>query len=546
MVVHGIGLQSYGCPETREVLPQMAADFSGIRTVLPPVNEPIAPTRPVRPSASRQGAAGVDGRRARSTSRSSSAARRSAPATLGHAVMPHEHAPRAGRLPQGAGRARAAGHRRRARPRGASGRAGRWEDRAAVFLKAADLLATTWRATLNAATMLGQSKTASRPRSTRPASSSTSGASTSPSRSELLRRAADLDARRCGTRSTTAPLEGFVYAVTPFNFTAIGGNLPTAPALMGNTVVWKPAATAMLSAYYTDAAARGGRPAAGRHQLRARRPGDDQRDRCSSSPTWPASTSPAAPRCSSGMWKTRRRATSSNYRSLPAPRRRDRRQGLHRRAPVGRSAGGGGGASCAAASSTRARSARRPAASTCRSRSGPTVRDRAVAMMREITMGDVARLPQLHGRGDRQEGVRRRSAATSTTPSSNAKILQGGGCRRRARATSSSRRWSRPTTPATGCCARRSSGRCVTAYVYPDAQVGTRRSTIGRPDVALRADRRGLRARPRRRSARPSAALRNAAGNFYINDKPTGAVVGQQPFGGARGVGHQRQGRARR
>src|SRR5688572_27678444 len=124
-----------------------------------------------------------------------------------------------------------------------------WEDRAAVFLKAAELLATTWRATLNAATMLGQSKTAYQ--------------AEIDSACELI----DFWRFNCAfaqelydeqPASTNAmwnqldyrALEGFVYAVTPFNFTAIGGNLPTAPALMGNTVIWKPASTAMLSGYY--------------------------------------------------------------------------------------------------------------------------------------------------------------------------------------------------------------------------------------------------------------------------------------------------------
>src|SRR5262245_30911231 len=125
----------------------------------------------------------------------------------------------------------------------------RWEDRAAVFLRAADLLSTTWRATLNAATMLGQSKTAFQ--------------------AEIDSACELIDFLRFNVHfavqvyaeqplSTPAawnqleyrPLEGFVYAVTPFNFTAIAGNLPSAPALMGNTVVWKPASGAMLSAYY--------------------------------------------------------------------------------------------------------------------------------------------------------------------------------------------------------------------------------------------------------------------------------------------------------
>ncbi|HET7617447.1 MAG TPA: aldehyde dehydrogenase family protein, partial [Vicinamibacterales bacterium] len=125
-----------------------------------------------------------------------------------------------------------------------------WEDRAAVLLRAAELLATNWRATLNAATMLGQSKTAFQ--------------AEIDAASEMIdfwRFNAYFAQELYGEQPISSPgvwnameyraLEGFIYAVTPFNFTAIGGNLTTAPALMGNTVIWKPASTAMLSAYYT-------------------------------------------------------------------------------------------------------------------------------------------------------------------------------------------------------------------------------------------------------------------------------------------------------
>ena len=149
------------------------------------------------------------------------------------------------------------------------------------------------------------------------------------------------------------------------------------------------------------------------------------------------------------------------YRSLPAPRRRDRRQGLHRRAPLGRRRRRSRWRSCAAASSTRARSARPPAASTCRSSLWNDVRDRHRRDdATSIKMGDVARLPQLHGRGHRQEGRSTRSAATSTDAQQAAPtILHGRRGATARRATSSSRRWSRPTIPATACCARRSSAR---------------------------------------------------------------------------------------
>ncbi|HSU12586.1 aldehyde dehydrogenase family protein, partial [Longimicrobium sp.] len=124
-----------------------------------------------------------------------------------------------------------------------------WEDRLAVFLRAADLLATSWRPVMNAATMLGQSKTAHQ--------------------AEIDAACEMIDFFRFNAafaqklyteqpqsppgqwnRLDHRPLEGFVYAVTPFNFTSIAANLPTAPALLGNVAIWKPAASAMYSAYY--------------------------------------------------------------------------------------------------------------------------------------------------------------------------------------------------------------------------------------------------------------------------------------------------------
>ena len=117
-------------------------------------------------------------------------------------------------------------------------------------------------------------------------------------------------------RTDHRPLEGFVYAITPFNFTAIAGNLPTAPALMGNTVIWKPSPTQQLGRVADDGAARGGRHAAGRDQHAARRrPRRSPRWRWRT-PTWPASTSPARPRPSSTCGGPSAR-TSPSYRSYP-------------------------------------------------------------------------------------------------------------------------------------------------------------------------------------------------------------------------------------
>ena len=124
------------------------------------------------------------------------------------------------------------------------------EDRAAVFLRAAELLTTTWRPTLNAATMLGQSKTAFQAEIDA-ASELIDFWRFNAYFAQELYDEQPVSSPGMWNQMEYRPLEGFVYAITPFNFTAIGGNLPTAPALMGNTVVWKPASSAMLSGYYT-------------------------------------------------------------------------------------------------------------------------------------------------------------------------------------------------------------------------------------------------------------------------------------------------------
>lgn len=124
-----------------------------------------------------------------------------------------------------------------------------FDDRAAVLLKAADLLAGPWRDTLNAATMLGQSKTATQAEIDAACELIDFWRFNVAYAADILR---EQPASSAGTwnRMEYRPLEGFVLAITPFNFTAIAGNLPTAPALLGNTVVWKPAQTQQLAAYF--------------------------------------------------------------------------------------------------------------------------------------------------------------------------------------------------------------------------------------------------------------------------------------------------------
>jgi 1-pyrroline-5-carboxylate dehydrogenase len=125
-----------------------------------------------------------------------------------------------------------------------------FDDRAAVFLRAADLLSGTWRETLAAATMLGQSKTAFQAEIDTPCELIDFWRFNVHFARQIL---ADQPISSPGVwnKIEYRPLEGFVYAITPFNFSAIAGNLPTAPALMGNTVVWKPSQTQAVAAYWT-------------------------------------------------------------------------------------------------------------------------------------------------------------------------------------------------------------------------------------------------------------------------------------------------------
>ena len=145
-----------------------------------------------------------------------------------------------------------------------------FDDRAAIFLRAADLLAGPWRPTLNAATMLGQGKTVQQAEIDAACELIDFWRFNVGFARQIL---ADQPISSPGVwnRTDYRPLDGFVYAITPFNFTAIAGNLPTAPALMGNTVIWKPSPTQQLAAHFTMQAAGGGRPAARRDQPAAGR-----------------------------------------------------------------------------------------------------------------------------------------------------------------------------------------------------------------------------------------------------------------------------------
>src|SRR6185436_2964598 len=224
------------------------ATFNGVRRVPPPVNEPVRTYAPGSPEKAElksrlMAMAGerveiplvIGGQNVRT-------------GDTGTAVMPHDH-----RHVLGDWHKASPAHVEQAIAAALEARrewaSWAWEDRAAVFLKAAEMLATSWRATLNAATMLGQSKTVFQAEIDSACELIDFYRFNAHYAQELYNEQ-PLSGPGVWNQLEYRPLEGFVYAVTPFNFTAIGGNLPASPALMGNVVVWKPASSAMLSAHY--------------------------------------------------------------------------------------------------------------------------------------------------------------------------------------------------------------------------------------------------------------------------------------------------------
>ena len=404
-----------------------------------------------------------------------------------------------------------------------------WEDRAAVFLRAAELLSTTWRATLNAATMLGQSKTAYQ--------------AEIDSACELI----DFFRFNCAfaqelydeqpqsshmfwNQLDYRPLEGFVYAVTPFNFTAIGGNLPTAPALMGNTVIWKPASSAMLSGYYVmkllEAA---GLPPGVINFV----PGDAAEisnillsHRELAGVHFTGSTG-----VFNSMWKTIG-ANMSQYASYPRivgeTGGKDfivAHPSADARALAVAIARGGfeyQGQKCSAASRVYVPKSL-----------WPQVRDATVGMIDEIRMGDVRDFRNFMGAVIDEKAFKKIGEYIGDAKQ-NARIVAGGVTK------GDEGYFIAPTLVETDqrdyrLMCEEIFGPVVTAFVYDDNEWAETLTIIDETSpYALTGS---VFATDRRAIQQAGVALRNAAGNFYINDKPTGAVVGQQPFGGARASG---------
>jgi len=405
----------------------------------------------------------------------------------------------------------------------------RWEDRAAVFLRAAELLTTTWRQTLNAATMLGQSKTVFQAEIDS-ASELIDFLRFNAHFAEELYAEQPISSHGVQNRLDYRPLEGFVYAVTPFNFTAIGGNLPTAPALMGNTVIWKPASSAMLSGYYIlRLLERAGLPPGVINFV----PGDAVQITgiLLDSPDLAGIHFTGSTAVFSSMWK-KVGENAGRYRSYPRIVGETGGKDFIVAHPsadpqeVAVAIARGGfeyqGQKCSAASRVYVPQSL-----------WPDVRDRVVGLMRDMKMGDVTDFRTFIGAVIDKKAFDKISAYLEDAKK-NARIIQGGTAR------GDVGYFIEPTLiettdPTYRLMCEEIFGPVVTAYSYQDSawadtlELIDRTSPYALTGSVFSTDRTAI--------LEATDALRNAAGNFYINDKPTGAVVGQQPFGGARASG---------
>ncbi len=406
-----------------------------------------------------------------------------------------------------------------------------WEERAAVFLRAAELLSGPWRATLNAATMLGQSKTVHQ------AEIDAACELTDFFRFNvefMLRIYAEQPTSAAGTwnRMEYRPLEGFVFAVTPFNFTAIGGNLPGSAALMGNTVVWKPASTAAYSAHFLmELFEEAGLPPGVINLVYGS--GSEIGDPALASPHLAGVHFTGSTPVFQSMWKTIG-ANIGNYRNYP---RIVGETGGKDFIVAHPSADAEAVATAIVRGSFEYQGQKCSAASRIFAPSNlwPEIRDRVVEDVATIRVGDVADFGNFMGAVIDAGSFRtQKEAIEEAKATDKVNVLVGGGY-------DDADGWFvEPTVLETSDPDFRTMkeelfGPVVTAYVYPESKYGETLELVdkGAPYGLTGA----VFAREREALELADEKLRYAAGNFYVNDKPTGAVVGQQPFGGARASG---------
>ena len=406
-----------------------------------------------------------------------------------------------------------------------------WEHRVSVFLKMAELLAGPWRATLNAATMLGQSKTVHQ--------------AEIDSAAELidfyrfnsyyfaiLMEDQPISSAGVWNRMEYRPLEGFIFAVTPFNFTSIAGNLPTAPALVGNVSLWKPASSAVYSAYWLmKLFEEAGMPKGVINFVPGS--GGQVGNPAMTNPNLAGIHFTGSTEVFQNMWKL----VSDNLKNMKYyPRIVGETGGkdfifAHNSADIDalvvaalRGAFEYQGQRCSAASRMYIPKS-----------IWKEFKEKFVAEVGKIKMGDVEDFTNFMGAVIDKNAFETITGYIKFAKSSDeAEIITGGNF------DNSKGYFIEPTTivttnPKFKTMQEEIFGPVLTIYVYDDNKLDEtltlcdETSPYGLTGAIFAQDRKAI--------VKMSDALRNAAGNFYINDKPTGAVVGQQPFGGGRASG---------
>jgi len=406
-----------------------------------------------------------------------------------------------------------------------------WEHRVAVFLKMADLLAGPWRATLNAATMLGQSKTVHQAEIDSAAELVDFYRFNSYYFTKLME---DQPISSAGTwnRVEYRPLEGFIFAITPFNFTSIAGNLPTSPAIVGNVSLWKPASSAVYSAYWLmKLFEEAGLPKGVINFVPGS--GGQVGNPAMTNPNLAGVHFTGSTEVFQNMWKL----ISDNLKNMKYyPRIVGETGGkdfifAHNSADIDalvvaalRGAFEYQGQKCSAASRMYVPQS-----------FWKEFKEKFVEEVGKIKIGDVEDFSNFMG------AVIDKGAYETITnyikyakDSDEAEIITGGNF------DNSKGYFIEPTTivttnPKFKTMEEEIFGPVLTIYVYDDNKFDETLTLCDETSpYALTG---AIFAQDRKVIVKMSNALRNAAGNFYINDKPTGAVVGQQPFGGGRASG---------
>lgn len=408
-----------------------------------------------------------------------------------------------------------------------------FDDRAAIILKAADLLSGPWRETMAAATMLGQSKTAQQAEIDTPCELIDFWRFNVHFARQILAEQPPANSPGVWNRSDHRPLEGFVYAITPFNFTAIAGNLPTAPALMGNVVVWKPSPTQTYAAVLLmQLLEEAGLPKGVINLVTG--DGKDVSEVALTHPDLAGIHFTGSTKTFQYLWKTVGN-NIENYKTYPrlvgetggkdfivAHPSADR---AVLKTAMTRGAFEFQGQKCSAASRAYV-----PA-----SLWNNGLKEEFAAEVDALAMGDVSDLSNFMSAViDERSFAKNKAAIDRAKADPTIEVVAGGTY------DDSEGYFVRPTVlvstdPENEIFKDEYFGPILGVYVYDDADYDAMltqmesASAYGLTGCVIAQD--------RAEAARTCEKLRFAAGNFYINDKPTGAVVGQQPFGGGRASG---------